>query len=62
MPTGECIDTGFSRFDGAKTGPLSRWGVGPSLDGLFSQSNFGIVTLSQSNIPRQVQLGLKLNF
>ena len=25
-------------------------------------STFGIVTLSQSNIPRQVQLGFKLNF
>ena len=27
-----------------ETAPVSRWGVGPSLDGLFSQSNFGIVT------------------
>lgn len=44
LPSGECIETGFSRFEGSKTGPLSRWGVGPSLDGLFSQSNFGIVT------------------
>lgn len=44
LPSGECIDTGFSRFPGAKAGPLGRWGVGPSLDGLFSQSNFGIVT------------------
>ncbi|MEQ1869540.1 MAG: FAD-binding oxidoreductase [Vicinamibacterales bacterium] len=44
LPTGERIETGFSRFEGSKTGPLSRWGVGPSLDGLFTQSNFGIVT------------------
>jgi len=44
LPNGDCLDTGFSRFAGAKTGALSRWGVGPSLDGLFSQSNFGIVT------------------
>jgi len=44
LPTGESIDTGFGRFDSAKSGALSRWGVGPSLDGLFSQSNFGIVT------------------
>jgi 4-cresol dehydrogenase (hydroxylating) len=44
LPSGECIDTGFSRFEGAKAGPLGRWGVGPSLDGLFSQSNLGIVT------------------
>jgi 4-cresol dehydrogenase (hydroxylating) len=44
LPTGDCIDTGFGRFAGTKARSLSRWGVGPSLDGLFSQSNFGIVT------------------
>jgi 4-cresol dehydrogenase (hydroxylating) len=44
LPTGECIETGFSRFEGSTVGPLSRSGVGPSLDGLFAQSNFGIVT------------------
>jgi 4-cresol dehydrogenase (hydroxylating) len=44
LPDGECIDTGFARFPGARAGALGRWGVGPSLDGLFSQSNLGIVT------------------
>jgi 4-cresol dehydrogenase (hydroxylating) len=44
LPTGDCVETGFSRFPGAKAGALGRWGVGPSLDGLFSQANFGIVT------------------
>jgi 4-cresol dehydrogenase (hydroxylating) len=44
LPTGECIQTGFGRYDGAKATSINRWGVGPSLDGLFSQSNFGIVT------------------
>ena len=43
LATGECITTGFARF-GAQAGALGRWGVGPSLDGLFAQSNFGIVT------------------
>lgn len=43
LPTGERIHTGFARFKG-HTGALTRWGVGPSLDGLFSQSNLGIVT------------------
>jgi 4-cresol dehydrogenase (hydroxylating) len=38
------VNTGFSRFEGAKAGPLYRWGIGPVLDGLFSQSNLGIVT------------------
>jgi 4-cresol dehydrogenase (hydroxylating) flavoprotein subunit len=44
LPTGEALQTGFGRFPGAKAGSLGRWGLGPSLDGLFSQSNLGIVT------------------
>ena len=44
LPTGECIETGFGRFPGQKATPLHRWGVGPSLDGLFSQSNLAVVT------------------
>ena len=44
LADGEIVDTGFSRFPGAKAGPLYRWGVGPVLDGLFSQSNLGVVT------------------
>jgi 4-cresol dehydrogenase (hydroxylating) len=44
LPTAECIHTGLARFPGALAAPLHRWGVGPSLDGLFSQSNLGIVT------------------
>jgi 4-cresol dehydrogenase (hydroxylating) len=44
LPTGECLDTGFARFAKAKTAPLYRWGVGPNVDGIFSQSNLGIVT------------------
>jgi 4-cresol dehydrogenase (hydroxylating) len=42
--SGEVIRTGFSRFEGARTSALSRHGVGPSVDGLFAQSNLGIVT------------------
>jgi 4-cresol dehydrogenase (hydroxylating) len=44
LPSGSVIDTGFARFPSAHAAPLNRWGVGPSLDGLFSQSNLGIVT------------------
>jgi len=44
MPNGDCIETGFCRFPNTRTGALTRWGLGPSLDGLFSQSNLGIVT------------------
>jgi len=44
LPTGECIHTGFDRFPGAQAGSVSRWSVGPYFDGIFTQSNFGIVT------------------
>jgi 4-cresol dehydrogenase (hydroxylating) len=44
LPQGSVIETGFARFPSAQAAPLYRWGVGPALDGLFSQSNFGIVT------------------
>ena len=44
LPTGEHLTTGFGRFPGAAAAALSRWGVGPYLDGLFTQSNLGIVT------------------
>ncbi len=44
LPQGDVIETGFARYPGAAAAPLYRWGVGPSIDGLFSQSNFGVVT------------------
>ena len=44
LPTGELVHTGHDRFAGARAAPVFRWGVGPSLDGLFSQSNLGVVT------------------
>lgn len=44
LPNGECIETGFARFSGSHSAPIYRPGVGPSLDGLFTQSNLGVVT------------------
>ncbi len=44
LPTGEIIHTGFGKFPNANSTPVYRWGVGPYLDGLFTQSNLGIVT------------------
>jgi 4-cresol dehydrogenase (hydroxylating) len=55
LATGAVVRTGFARWRGAATGPLHRFGVGPALDGLFSQSNLGVVTrgtLWLSPIPR----------
>ena len=44
LPNGDVIGTGFSRYPSAKAAPIYRWGVGPALDWLFSQSNLGVVT------------------
>ncbi len=44
LPNGEILRTGFGGLPGAKAAEVYRWGAGASLDGLFSQSNFGIVT------------------
>jgi len=44
LPTGECIQTGFGSLPDAKAAQVYKWGVGPVLDGLFTQSNLGIVT------------------
>lgn len=44
LPNGECIHTGYGAFENGSTRDLDAWGIGPSLTGLFSQSNFGIVT------------------
>lgn len=44
LATGEVVHTGFDRFEGASAARLHRFGVGPALDGLFTQSNLGVVT------------------
>jgi 4-cresol dehydrogenase (hydroxylating) len=44
LATGDIVKSGFARHASAKCSNLHRWGVGPSIDGLFSQSNLGIVT------------------
>ncbi len=41
---GDTLETGFAHFAHAKAAYLYPYGVGPWLDGLFTQSNFGIVT------------------
>ena len=43
LPNGDTVRTGGGP-EGCKTWNTHKWGVGPYLEGLFSQSNFGIVT------------------
>lgn len=44
LPDGALLHTGFGHFAGATTTHVYPYGAGPVLDGLFSQSNLGIVT------------------
>ncbi|GGZ04901.1 FAD-binding oxidoreductase [Pseudoduganella plicata] len=44
LANGEVVDTGFGHFPTAGNHRVYPYGVGPFVDGLFTQSNMGIVT------------------
>lgn len=48
LADGSVINTGFKQFSKNGIQPVAsdcyKWGIGPYVDGLFTQSNFGIVT------------------
>lgn len=44
LGSGELLTTGFGHYGKCETVHLYRHGIGPSLDGLLHQGNFGIVT------------------
>jgi 4-cresol dehydrogenase (hydroxylating) flavoprotein subunit len=44
LPDGSLLQTGFGAYANARAQHVYKWGIGPSLDGLFTQSNLGIVT------------------
>ena len=44
LADGSLVHTGYSAFPGSRVAGLDRWAPGPMIDGLFSQSNFGVVT------------------
>ncbi len=44
LANGDIVRTGMGALPGAQTWQQFKFGVGPWIDGIFSQSNFGIVT------------------
>lgn len=46
LPTGELVETGFGSYEGMdnQAAALARDGLGPGVNGLFYQSNLGVVT------------------
>ncbi len=43
LANGEVVRTGMGAFPTAQTWQQFKYGVGPFMDGIFSQSNFGVV-------------------
>ena len=43
LPQGDVLRTGFGQFENAAATSVYRWGVGPHFDGLFTQSNLGVI-------------------
>ena len=44
LPNAEVLRTGMGSIEGSTAWQAFKWGYGPYVDGLFTQSNFGIVT------------------
>ncbi len=44
LPDGQLMRTGMGSIEGSTAWQAFKWGYGPYVDGLFTQSNFGIVT------------------
>ncbi|HNR14444.1 MAG TPA: FAD-binding oxidoreductase [Thermodesulfobacteriota bacterium] len=44
LSDGKILKTGFGHYSGAKATHTFKYGVGPYLDGIFTQSSYGIVT------------------
>lgn len=59
LATGRTIHTGYSRFAGCSARNLDPRGIGPDLDGLFSQSNLGVVVAATvALMPRPEKVAL----
>ncbi len=44
LPDGRLMRTGMGSIEGSTAWQAFKWGYGPYVDGLFTQSNFGVVT------------------
>jgi 4-cresol dehydrogenase (hydroxylating) len=44
LPDGRLVRTGFGQYENARAAQVFPWGKGPWIDGLFTQSDYGIVT------------------
>lgn len=59
LPNGEVYQSAMAESGGESVDKAYKWGVGPYLDGLFTQSSLGIVTrmtIALAPIPERVEL------
>lgn len=60
MPNGSVIETGMDHYSNSEISHVYPYGVGPQLDGLFSQSNMGIVTRAGFSLMPEQELKLAM--
>lgn len=60
LGNGEILRTGYGHFENATLTHHYKYGLGPSLDGLFFQSNYGIVTSASIHLHPRRQKHLTL--
>lgn len=61
LPTGELVRTGMGANPQATTWQLFKYGLGPWVDGIFSQSNFGVVTKMGFWLMEEPEAALQVN-
>ncbi len=55
LPSGELYESYMRKFSEAGAAQAYRWGTGPYLDGLFSQSNLGVVVDASISLQRTAE-------
>ena len=55
LPNGELMRTGMGALSNPKSWATYHYGYGPFIDGIFSQSNFGVITKMGFNLFREPQ-------
>jgi 4-cresol dehydrogenase (hydroxylating) len=61
LASGEVVRTGMGASPKAKTWQVFKYGMGPLVDGIFSQSNFGIVTKMGFWLMEEPEAALQVN-
>jgi 4-cresol dehydrogenase (hydroxylating) len=61
LGNGDIVRTGMGASPNAKTWQLFKYGLGPWVDGIFSQSNFGIVTKMGFWLMEEPEAALQVN-